>query len=154
MTSKRFIAVSVAVLLLLAGCGKSDKKSSSTTTSTTAKSSQTTGSNASAPSAASVDKVDIKNFAFGPKAVKAKVGATITWTNQDDNKHTVTSDSSDPEKFDSGDLGEGKDLRPYVQNRRYVQVLLQHSQLHDRHDRGLVISTYRRPAIHPTIPPV
>src|SRR6476469_9367529 len=107
MTTKRFIAVSVAVLLLLAGCGKSDKKSSSTTTSTTSKSSQaapkTTGT-----SAASVDKIDIKNFAFIPKTVKAKVGATITWTNQDDNKHTVTSDSSDPEKFDSGDLAKAK----------------------------------------------
>jgi plastocyanin len=108
MTSKRYIAASVAVLLLLAGCGKSDKKSSSTTTSTTATSSQTAGSKASGTSAASVDKVDIKNFAFGPKAVKAKVGASITWTNQDDNKHTVTSDSSDPEKFDSGDLAKAK----------------------------------------------
>jgi plastocyanin len=39
--------------------------------------------------AASVLKIE--NFAFMPKSVTVKAGTTITWTNQDDETHTVTS---------------------------------------------------------------
>jgi plastocyanin len=34
----------------------------------------------------------IKNFAFSPNPVTAKVGESITWTNQDSAPHTVTLD--------------------------------------------------------------
>jgi plastocyanin len=107
MTSKQFIAAAVVAMVLLAGCGSSSKKDSSKATTTTSTSTKDTGAS-NINSAASVDKVEIKDFAFHPKAVKVKVGAAITWTNQDSNKHTVTSDSSDPEKFDSGDLSQSK----------------------------------------------
>jgi len=36
--------------------------------------------------------VSIKNFAFDPPAITVKVGATVTWTNADQDPHTVTSD--------------------------------------------------------------
>jgi plastocyanin len=42
---------------------------------------------ASAPVAATA--VTISNFKFGPSAITIKVGATVTWTNTDDEAHTV-----------------------------------------------------------------
>lgn len=38
--------------------------------------------------------VSIKNFAFAPAALTVKVGTTVTWTNQDGDAHTVTSQGS------------------------------------------------------------
>lgn len=35
--------------------------------------------------------VDIKNFAFAPAVLTVKVGTKVTWTNQDSDAHTVTS---------------------------------------------------------------
>jgi plastocyanin len=49
----------------------------------------TATSAAGAPVAANT--VSIKNFAFAPAAVTVKVGTTITWTNTDQEAHTVTS---------------------------------------------------------------
>ncbi|WP_285501004.1 plastocyanin/azurin family copper-binding protein [Actinokineospora sp. NBRC 105648] len=37
------------------------------------------------------DAVSIEDFAFAPARVSVKVGATITWTNSDQEPHTVTS---------------------------------------------------------------
>lgn len=49
------------------------------------------GSVAAAPVAA--DAVTIRNFAFGPKIVSVKPGATVHWTNRDSEAHTVVSDA-------------------------------------------------------------
>ena len=38
------------------------------------------------------DAVLIQNFAFAPAALTVKVGATVTWTNRDDEPHTVVAD--------------------------------------------------------------
>jgi plastocyanin len=43
--------------------------------------------------------VAIKNFAFAPAAITVTVGTTVTWTNQDSDAHTVTSQNN------SGPLG-------------------------------------------------
>lgn len=40
------------------------------------------------------DTVAIKNFAFGPATLAVKMGTTVTWTNQDADPHTVTSQGS------------------------------------------------------------
>jgi plastocyanin len=53
-------------------------------------------SNASAANAAPVaaNAVTIKGFAFSPAAITVKVGTTVTWTNQDADAHTVTSQNN------------------------------------------------------------
>ncbi|MFE5023014.1 cupredoxin domain-containing protein [Streptomyces sp. NPDC056656] len=49
-------------------------------------------SSAAAP--VNANAVTIKNFAFSPTRLKVKVGARVTWTNQDTDAHTVTSAGS------------------------------------------------------------
>jgi amicyanin len=47
--------------------------------------------------ATATGSVTIKEFAFGPATVTVKVGDTVTWTNEDQDPHTVTSqDKSGP----------------------------------------------------------
>ncbi|WUJ67907.1 cupredoxin family copper-binding protein [Kribbella soli] len=41
--------------------------------------------------AVAANSVDIKEFAFGPQNITVKVGTTVTWTNDDQDPHTVTS---------------------------------------------------------------
>lgn len=43
------------------------------------------------PAVAEDQTVTIDNFTFNPPQVTVKAGTTITWTNQDDIPHTVTS---------------------------------------------------------------
>jgi amicyanin len=45
--------------------------------------------------AVATHSVDIKEFAFGPQSITVKVGTTVTWTNDDQDPHTVTSQNSD-----------------------------------------------------------
>jgi len=98
---KSIFSVSIMVVLIItivsiAGCSSDENRESSSKskTSTTFKSNdQSTASNASAQ-----ESVVIKTFMFDPDPVNAKVGTQITWTNQDNINHTVTSgtrDSSD-----------------------------------------------------------
>jgi amicyanin len=46
---------------------------------------------AAAPAGAEEVTVKIGNFTFGPQELKVKSGTTVTWTNEDDIPHTVTS---------------------------------------------------------------
>jgi plastocyanin len=45
--------------------------------------------------AAAPGRVVIDNFAFAPSALTVTRGTTVTWTNQDDEPHTVTSDGDE-----------------------------------------------------------
>ncbi|HEY3918482.1 MAG TPA: cupredoxin family copper-binding protein [Stellaceae bacterium] len=56
---------------------------------------------ATAPNAITVD-----NFAFAPAAMTVRAGTTVTWTNRDDELHTVVS-ADDPKLFKSGPLDTG-----------------------------------------------
>jgi amicyanin len=52
---------------------------------------QVPASSADAGSPVSTTTVDIANFAFAPAVATVRVGSTITWTNKDQEPHTVTS---------------------------------------------------------------
>ena len=104
MTCKRSLVALVAVLALLAGCGKSNKKSSDTTKAPAAQSS--TSGKGSGDSGGNT--VAIKGFAFDPKALKVTTGTKVTWTNNDPADHTASADKGDAAKYDSGHLGKGK----------------------------------------------
>ncbi len=73
-------------------------------------------SSAASPSGAeSVDAISIKGFAFAPETLSVPVGTTVTWTNDEDSLHTVTSGT--PERpsslFDSGEIDTGVEF-PYT----------------------------------------
>jgi amicyanin len=78
MTRAPILAPLVA-LLVLAGCGSSSKSSSSPTSTPATP----------APSTGGAVAVSIKNLAFIPSTVQAKVGQTVTWTDNDAPPHNV-----------------------------------------------------------------
>jgi len=53
---------------------------------------------------------DIKTFQFQPKVIEVHAGATVTWTNQDNIEHTITSGTPDAPDgaFASDPFGKGK----------------------------------------------
>jgi plastocyanin len=59
------------------------------------------------PQPAGPAAVPIYKNAYTPKTMTVPVGQIVTWTNQDDAAHTVTTLSA-PMKFDSGVFGKGK----------------------------------------------
>jgi plastocyanin len=107
-------AVALAMTLVLGACGSGSTQSPAVTTApatAAATPAPATGASASAaaPSqaggassaascapaaagAAATVKVTIKNFAFSPEPVTAKVGDVIGWTNSDGVSHTATLD--------------------------------------------------------------
>jgi len=50
--------------------------------------------------------VKIKDFMFGPKTLTVPVGTTVTWTNNDDDPHTVASIDKTTFKSSALDTGE------------------------------------------------
>ena len=60
-----------------------------------------------APTQSGTIKVTYKEFAIEPDTVKAKVGSTIEWTNDNTEKCNVKSEGG-PYTFDSGSLPEGR----------------------------------------------
>lgn len=53
--------------------------------------------------AADADTVHIEHFTFSPATLTVRTGTRVTWTNRDDEPHTVTS-SGNPRAFASGAL--------------------------------------------------
>jgi plastocyanin len=62
------------------------------------------GAGASVADPAQGDRILIKDFMFTPMALTTKVGVEVTWVNQDDEPHTVVSDTG---LFRSGALDTG-----------------------------------------------
>ncbi len=118
---KHLVAVPAAGVLLLAGCSSSHPAAQPSVTfgsgtggmpgmtgmsgmpsapGPTSGPASATGS----PAAAAGDQVSIDNFAFAPATLTVKAGATVTWTNHDEEPHTVAaSDGS----FHSPGMGTG-----------------------------------------------
>ena len=79
----RFLTLA-ALALALAACGSSSGSSSTPTSADTGTASTTT------TSSGQTLHVTMKNLAFLPKTIHAKVGDTIRFTNQDTPPHNVT----------------------------------------------------------------
>ncbi len=116
------IAIACSVLLLAAGCGSSGSSSSSTATTATSTTSGTSSSASSAglkvdtapkyaspspssPVQSGLVQIAYRDIAIAPDTIRAKVGSTVKWTNNDPEKCNVTSEGG-PYKFASGDFGE------------------------------------------------
>jgi plastocyanin len=106
------LLIAPLVLIALAGCGSSGSSSSATSSAAPASStSATTASSASgaaggAAGAGGTVKVTMKNLAFAPPAVNAKVGQTVEWVNDDQPPHNVTYVSG-PKFTSSGTMNMG-----------------------------------------------
>ena len=97
---RRILVALCAVLALalgLAACGGSSG-GGSTSASTSAPSSSSGGSGGGVT-------IKMQNIQFSPKDTTVKVGQKVTWTNDDNTDHNVTSDSG--ASFKSKDFGNG-----------------------------------------------
>ena len=100
---KRVIAMLlVGSALGLAACGGDEEPTPAAAASTPAATTTPEAPATPKPAAASVA---IADFAFAPKAIEAKVGQKITWTNDDAAPHTVTAKTGGD--VDSGTLAQG-----------------------------------------------
>jgi plastocyanin len=93
------LAGTVATAMGLAACGANAATVPSTTIVAPAASGpMSTMSMPAAPAApaapVATDHVAIQSFAFGPGTVTVKPGTTVTWTQQDEDQHTVTADDA------------------------------------------------------------
>ena len=63
-----------------------------------------------APSGSPADTITINGFEFDPPRLTVKAGSTVTWTNEENSLHTVTSGAPDDRSglFDSGEFDTGK----------------------------------------------
>lgn len=99
MTPTRTLPLALACLALVAaGCGSSNDSGSSN--------SDTSSQDATPSANGDGTKIDMKNIQFSPKEQTVKVGEKVTWVNQDDVDHNVTT-TGGPVKFNSKDYGKG-----------------------------------------------
>jgi plastocyanin len=93
-TRPAVLAGALATAMGLAACGTSAASVPATTAAPTATMTMPMPSGAGAAPAAPVatDHVAIQGFAFGPGTATVKPGTTVTWTQQDEDQHTVTAD--------------------------------------------------------------
>jgi plastocyanin len=96
------LAATVASAMGLAACGTSAATVPGTTVApapsgpmSTMSMPATAGAAPAAPVApVATDHVAIQSFAFGPGTVTVRPGTTVTWTQQDEDQHTVTADDA------------------------------------------------------------
>ena len=93
---KKILIIGLLVIfVLISGC---------TSTTTVTPASTTPG--ATTPAQTSTEQqVNIKDFNFVPATAEVPMGTTVTWVNDDNVPHTITSVSG---SFDSGSIGPGK----------------------------------------------
>ncbi|OBG94667.1 amidase [Mycobacterium sp. E3251] len=99
MTLRKHSAVALAAAVLLAGCSASRPATGSGSGT-----SMPMGSVTAPAAPVSGNQVIIDGFAFAPATLTVPVGTTVTWTNRDEEPHTVAaSDGS----FHSPGMGTG-----------------------------------------------
>lgn len=96
------VIIGVGVFLIVQNNSSGDDMSSNTTGSSSSESS--TSSNQAAQE--NQNEVSISDMSFTPAKITVKKGTKVTWTNNDDTTHTVTSDSG--KTLDSGSLDRGE----------------------------------------------
>jgi plastocyanin len=105
------LPLSVAALAL-AGCGATAKTSAGATPpAMTSMPGMTASASAADPAQTApvaTDSIAIKNFAFSPVTATVRVGTTVTWTNSDQDAHTVAAAAGD---FKSTALSPGDTFR-------------------------------------------
>jgi plastocyanin len=90
-----FLLLVLLLPALAVACGSDDSPSiAAPPTSTTTQ----------APTGSEGSKIVIKNFTFNPQSLQAKVGDTVTISNDDTTTHTWTADDG---SFDAGELAPG-----------------------------------------------
>ena len=92
---KTLIIGLLVIFVLISGC-------TSTTTVTPA---STTPGPTTPAQTSTEQQVNIKDFNFVPATAEVPIGTTVTWVNDDNVPHTITSVSG---TFDSGSIGPGK----------------------------------------------
>ncbi len=111
------VVLACTVLASTAGCGSSESKGTRTTTTATTSSTSAAAKGgltvpgkinyasppASSPVQSGVVTITYREFAIEPDTLKAKVGSTLKWINNNTEKCNVKSEGG-PYTFDSGDL--------------------------------------------------
>lgn len=98
MTIAGIVAVVVIVIVVASAAILLSQPSNNNPSSPSGQNSGSSNTNAS---------VSINNFAFNPTPITISVGTTVTWKNDQDVTHTITSDQGSNESFSSGDLAPG-----------------------------------------------
>ncbi|MGW4400357.1 cupredoxin domain-containing protein [Amycolatopsis nivea] len=93
---KHFLLITAAVLALSActAAPPATPPPAAPMTSMSGMPGMTPSSPPTAAASSTANAVAIKDFAFAPAATTVKKGTTVTWTNQDQDAHTVTSTGS------------------------------------------------------------
>ena len=99
LTQWRARAVGIGLTALLTGCGSQAAAQAAPTAMVMLAPTATAGP------AVATTTVAIRNFAFSPPDITVPVGATVTWTNDDIEQHTVTADDK---SFNSDVVNNGK----------------------------------------------
>jgi plastocyanin len=76
---------------------------------------------------------DIKTFQFQPKVIEVQAGAAVTWTNQDNIDHTITSGTPEAPDgaFASKPFGKGKSFTAtFDRPGEYVYFCSKHKSMH------------------------
>lgn len=92
-------SIVIALIILFQGCGKDNNSSTD----------PGNGNNPPGDDNSIENLVTINDFAFSPQSITVSVGDTVTWQNDHNVGHTVTSDSGS--ELDSPLLGQGETYR-------------------------------------------
>jgi plastocyanin len=87
MKKRIFIIIGIVAIIVAAGIGLFVVTRSSSSPAT---SMDMNNSNSSTNKPVETNTVTIQNFAFSPSDIAVKVGAEVTWTNNDTAPHTIT----------------------------------------------------------------